>query len=72
VLDLAQRAGALRPELPTRYLGLLLFSLTNRTMLWYRPNGPLRPAQLGELFAVLFLAGAAAPDATRQPRAAGR
>ncbi|ODS54279.1 MAG: hypothetical protein ABS36_11435 [Acidobacteria bacterium SCN 69-37] len=72
VLDLAQQAGALRPELPTRYLGLLLFSLTNRTMLWYRPNGPLRPAQLGELFAVLFLAGAAAPDATRQPRAAGR
>jgi len=36
-------------------------------MLWYRPDGPLRPEQLGELFAVLFLGGAAAPGATSQP-----
>ena len=59
VLDTSQEAGALRADIPTKYLGLLLFSLTNRSMLWYRPDGALRPEQLGEMFAVLFLSGAA-------------
>ncbi|MCC7042999.1 MAG: TetR family transcriptional regulator [Acidobacteria bacterium] len=67
VLETAQAAGALRADIPTKYLGLLLFSLTNRTMLWYRPDGALRPEQLGELFAVLFLSGAAAPGARSRP-----
>lgn len=67
ILEAAQTAGALRGDVPTKYLGLLLFSLTNRSMLWYRPDGPLRPEQLGELFAVLFLSGAAAPGASSQP-----
>jgi AcrR family transcriptional regulator len=67
VLEAAQAAGALRSDIPTKYLGLLLFSLTNRTMLWYRPDGPLRPEQLGELFAVLFLSGAAAAGAKSRP-----
>jgi AcrR family transcriptional regulator len=60
VLETSQEAGALRSDIPTKYLGLLLFSLTNRSMLWYRPDGALRPEQLGEMFAVLFLSGAAA------------
>src|SRR5690606_4467196 len=63
ILEGAQQGGALRTDIPAKYLGLLLFSLTNRSMLWYRPDGALRPEQLGELFAVLFLAGAAAPGA---------
>lgn len=67
VLDASQQAGALRTDIPTKHLGLLLFSLTNRTMLWYRPDGPLRPEQLGEMFAVLFLSGAA--DLKRHSRA---
>ena len=67
VLEAAQAAGALRTDIPSKYLGLLLFSLTNRTMLWYRPDGPLRPEDLGEMFAVLFLAGAAPPGAQSQP-----
>ena len=64
VLEAAQDAGALRADIPTKYLGLLMFSLTNRTMLWYRPDGPLRPEELGELFATLFLGGSAAADAS--------
>jgi AcrR family transcriptional regulator len=67
VLETAQATGALRADIPTKYLGLLLFSLTNRSMLWYRPDGPLRPEQLGELFAVLFLSGATAPGTKSQP-----
>lgn len=62
VLEAAQKAGALRTDIPAKHLGLLLFSLTNRTMLWYRPDGPLRPEELGEMFATLFLSGAAEPS----------
>lgn len=71
VIEGAQRAGALRDDIPTKYLSLLLFSLTNRTMLWYRPEGPLRPETLGEVFAAMFLGGVAAPDRTSKPVAAG-
>jgi AcrR family transcriptional regulator len=67
VLETAQAAGALRADIPTKYLGLLLFSLTNRSMLWYRQDGALRPEQLGELFAVVFLSGSAAPGAKSRP-----
>jgi AcrR family transcriptional regulator len=67
VLESGQRAGALRDDIPTKYLSLLLFSLTNRTMLWYRPDGPLTPEQLGEMFAVMFLGGVAAPDQASKP-----
>lgn len=61
ILEVAQNSGALRSDIPAKYLSQLLFSLTNRSMLWYRPEGALRPEQLGEMFAVLFLSGAAAP-----------
>ncbi len=67
ILEAGQQTGAIRTDIPSKYLGLLLFSLTNRSMLWYRADGPLRPEQLGELFAVLFLGGAAAPGAASQP-----
>lgn len=60
VLESSQNDGALRADIPAKYLSLLLFSLTNRSMLWYRPGGALRPDQLGAMFAALFLSGAAA------------
>jgi hypothetical protein len=37
----------------------MFFSLTNRSMLWYTPSGDLSAASLGEVFASLFLYGAA-------------
>jgi hypothetical protein len=30
---------------------------------WYRPNGALMPAQIGDLLALIFLTGAAAVTA---------
>src|SRR5690606_9649216 len=60
-IEAAQRDGALRADIPAKYLSLLLFSLTNRSMLWYKPGGRLRPEQFGDLFAVLFLGGASRP-----------
>jgi AcrR family transcriptional regulator len=60
VIDDGRRAGVIRTDLPSSLLTLYLFSLTNRTMLWFRPEGPLAPDQLGSLFASLFLSGASA------------
>jgi AcrR family transcriptional regulator len=59
VIDEGRRSGAIRTDLPAGLLTQYLFSLTNRTMLWFRPQGPLAPDQLGMLFASLFLSGAA-------------
>ncbi len=54
----SQDAGALRSDISAKYLSLALMSLTNRSMLWYRPDGDLAPGALGEIFAALFLGGA--------------
>ena len=59
-IDDGRRAGVIRPDLPSSLLTLHLFSLTNRTMLSFRPEGPLAPDQLGNVFASLFLSGASA------------
>jgi TetR/AcrR family transcriptional regulator, cholesterol catabolism regulator len=60
VLDEAQTAGALREDVPVKYLCLALLGLLNRVLVWFRPNGPLSPDQLGVLFAIIYLTGAAA------------
>ena len=64
ILQQAQQAGALRTDIPVKYLCLHLLGLMNRVEVWYRPNGALSPGQLGEVLAVVFLTGAAAapPD----------
>ena len=60
VLDEAQQAGALRADIPVKYLCLILLGLVNRAEVWYRRKGALSPAELGELLAAIFLTGAAA------------
>jgi AcrR family transcriptional regulator len=57
VLDEAQTAGALRKDVPVKYLCLALLGLLNRVLVWYRPNGPLSPGQIGALFATIYLTG---------------
>jgi len=59
VLEHAQSAGVLRHDIPVKYLCLHLLGMMNRVEVWYRPNGPLTPGQIGDLFATLFLTGAA-------------
>ena len=59
VLQDAQKAGALREDIDVRYLNLGLLGLMNRVLVWYRRRGPLSPAQLGQLLAVIFLTGVA-------------
>jgi hypothetical protein len=60
VLDAAQKAGALRADVPVKYLCLALLGLLNRVLVWFRPNGSLSPEQIGTLFARIYLTGAAA------------
>jgi AcrR family transcriptional regulator len=59
VLDAAQKAGVLRADVPAKYLCLALLGLLNRVLVWFRPNGPLSPEQIGMLFARIYLTGAA-------------
>jgi len=60
VLQEAQSAGALRSDIPVKYLCLILLGLVNRVEVWYRRSGALSPAELGEILAAVFLTGAAA------------
>jgi hypothetical protein len=69
VLDEAQAAGALRQDVPVKYLCLALLGLLNRVLVWFRPNGPLSPDQIGVLFATIYLTGAAAEPNSRRPPA---
>jgi len=61
VLQDAQMAGALRADIPVKYLCLILLGLVNRVEVWYRPSGTLSPGELGDVLASIFLTGAAAP-----------
>jgi TetR/AcrR family transcriptional regulator, cholesterol catabolism regulator len=60
VLQAAQNAGVLRADIEAKYLCLALLGIMNRATVWYRSGGTLSPSQVGQLFAVIFLTGAAA------------
>jgi TetR/AcrR family transcriptional regulator, cholesterol catabolism regulator len=60
VLIDAQKTGALRNDIPAKYLCLYLLGLMNRVEVWYRPGGSLSPQQLASVFVTVFLTGAAA------------
>jgi AcrR family transcriptional regulator len=62
VLAQAQASGAIRPDVPVKYLGLALLSLLNWTIVWCRPDGELTPGDLAGLFVKLYLEGAGQPD----------
>jgi TetR/AcrR family transcriptional regulator, cholesterol catabolism regulator len=56
----SQKAGALRNDIPAKYLCLYLLGLMNRVEVWYRPDGSLSPHQLASVFVTIFLTGASA------------
>jgi AcrR family transcriptional regulator len=60
VLHEGQHSGALRSDIDAKYLSLCLLGLMYRVLVWYHRRGPLSPAQLGQLLAVIFLTGTAA------------
>jgi TetR/AcrR family transcriptional regulator, cholesterol catabolism regulator len=56
----SQKAGAMRSDIPAKYLCLYLLGLMNRVEVWYRPGGSSSPQQLASVFVTIFLTGASA------------
>jgi AcrR family transcriptional regulator len=73
VLDRAQRAGAIRDDIPVKYLALGLLDLLNWAIFWFQRDGAISADELGELFVNLYLSGVArrpdAPPAEHPPPA---
>lgn len=68
VLERAAQAGAIRDDVPVKFLALGLLDLLNWAIFWFQPDGALAAHELGELFVKLYLsgvsvqAGASPPD----------
>jgi AcrR family transcriptional regulator len=56
-LELAQTAGAIRNDLPAKYLGLALMNLLNWSIFWFKPAGALTPSGLGRVLSSIFVEG---------------
>ena len=52
-----QAAGALKPEVDTHLLALLLLNMLNWTIFWYRTDGAYSPTDIAEASAWTFLRG---------------
>lgn len=67
LLDHGQRAGAIRTDIPAKYLYLALLNILNWAVIWFRREEALSVEQLSEVFCAIFLGGAAAPGAGVDP-----
>jgi TetR/AcrR family transcriptional regulator, cholesterol catabolism regulator len=68
VLEDAQAAGAVRGDIPARYLYLALLNILNWAVLWFRRGQTLSEDQIARIFTSIYLSGAAA-EAGRVPLA---
>jgi TetR/AcrR family transcriptional regulator, cholesterol catabolism regulator len=59
----AQRAGAMRHDMPVTYLRTLLLNLLNWPLTWYKPGAGMTPEKLTRYTYDLYMNGAAAPVA---------
>lgn len=63
IYDQAISAGAMRSGIPHKYHYHAVMSMTNWSVLWYRPDGELPLVDLAQIFSDIYLNGAAAADA---------
>jgi DNA-binding GntR family transcriptional regulator/AcrR family transcriptional regulator len=63
LIEAGQKAGTVRRDIEPRYLASMLQGLLERTVLWYRKSGAIRPDELAGYFAGTFLFGAQANSA---------
>jgi TetR/AcrR family transcriptional regulator, cholesterol catabolism regulator len=61
----AQRAGAIRHDMPVTCLRILLLDLLNWTLTWYKPGAGMTPEKLTRYTYDLYMNGAAAPTGDR-------
>jgi AcrR family transcriptional regulator len=60
VVEEAQAAGAVRTDIPARYLYLALLNILNRAVRWFRSGELLSEDELARMFTSVYLRGAAA------------
>ena len=74
VLGRARSAGALRGDVPVKYLALSLLNLLNWSIFWFQREGDLSPGRLAEYLTTLYLSGAckAAEGGHRETEPAAR
>jgi len=60
VIENAQAEGAIRIDIPARYLYLALLNILNWAVLWFRRGQTLSEEQLARIFTSIYLSGAAA------------
>ena len=58
VLDGARKAGALRADIPVKYLSLSLLNLLNWSIFWFQLDGELSPDRWADYLTSLYLGGA--------------
>jgi AcrR family transcriptional regulator len=66
VLEAGQRAGSIRKDISSKYLGMMLEGLLDRTVVWFKRNGELSPSELGATLCRVFLEGAQQRSAHRR------
>jgi AcrR family transcriptional regulator len=59
ILEGGQSTGAIRKDIPVKYLSLALMSTLNYAALWFRKEKALNEGELAEIFTKVFLDGAA-------------
>jgi TetR/AcrR family transcriptional regulator, cholesterol catabolism regulator len=72
VLEEAQAAGKIRNDIPAKYLYLALLNVLNWAVLWFRRDRELPAARLTDVFAPIYLNGAATSEAAAGGRASRR
>lgn len=63
LVDEAQRAGLVRPDVDPRVAGLSILGSTNWVYRWFRADGPSTPEEIGEQLAAMAVHGVATPEA---------
>jgi TetR/AcrR family transcriptional regulator, cholesterol catabolism regulator len=62
-----QTASMIRTDIPDRYLYLALLNVLNWAVLWFRRDQELPASGLTEIFSLVYLDGAATPEAGARP-----
>jgi AcrR family transcriptional regulator len=57
VLERAQQAGAIRDDVPVKFLALGLLDLLNWAIFWFQRDGAMTADELGEFFVKLYVSG---------------
>jgi AcrR family transcriptional regulator len=67
ILRTGQATGEIRSDIDEHYLALTIFSVTNWTIVWFRPGGRLTSREWADTVLAVFLDGASGPAGGNSP-----